>query len=852
MNLTLKGLYLGLGTMLPVLRRQTARTAQGLRERFGRRVPETSLRRSEQRLRTLVDLSPDAIWVHRGDRIELVNDEALRLLGASRADQIEGMAPLELFHPDCHAKVRARIQATRNGQTVHGSEEMIVRLDGSVRQVEVASAPFVDALGPAIQVVLRDITRRRQRDQSLEKLNRALRALSKSNQALMRSEVLDEPAYLADICAIITEDCGYAMVWIGFKEEDPERTIRPAAWAGFEDGYLETLRLSWADTERGRGATGTAVRTGEAAMCQDTWTDPAFAPWRAEAVRRGFRSSLALPLLSRGKPFGAITFYAREPAAFDVGEVALLKELTFDLAYGITTNRLRIVHALAEETLRESEQRFRAAFELGASPMAMTALDGRLLKVNSCLARMFGYTEAELQALTISDITHPDDLPGTLAGFQRVNQEGALGFRQEKRYRHKDGTTIWGAMGTAVVPDAMGRALYLVTHIQDITEMKRAEQELRAANRRKDEFLATLAHELRNPLAPIRTGAFLLARRAPQDPETSQVVDMIARQSAHMARLVDDLLDVARIEQGRLELRKERVDPGLLLAHAVEACRTFIEAGNHQLSLALPSPMPALEADPVRLEQMLCNLLNNACKCTPAGGRIELAAVVDGAELTLCVRDNGIGMTPEVLAHIFDLFYQAGQAVDRPGGLGIGLTLVQRLALLHGGSVTASSAGPGQGSEFRLRLPLFEPAAPPVEAEIPDGGQQGRKQHVLIVDDDPNVRMTLEMLLKTLDYQVTVAATGAKGVERALALRPDLALIDLGMPGLNGLEVAVRIRAALGQAIRLVALTGYSRDSDFAQTRAAGFDRHLVKSGDPRELLMRLQEISQPTPCADR
>jgi PAS domain S-box-containing protein len=803
--------------------------------------------RDEQRFRTLMELAPDGIWVHRGDRLELVNSEALRLLGAASANQVEGMSPYQIFHPDCHAKVRDRIEAARAGQTVHGSEEMIACLDGSVRQVEVSSAPFVDAQGPAIQVVLRDITRRRRRDQALDRLNRALRALSKSNQALMRSQVQDEGAYLAEICAIVTQDCGYAMVWIGFKEDDPARSIRPAAWAGFEDGYLEALQLTWADSRFGQGATGVAIRTGRPGMCKDTLTDPAFAPWRAEAVKRGYRSSLALPLLSSGKPFGAITFYAREPAAFDAGETALLEELTSDLAYGITAHRLRIEHAMAAETLRESEQRFRAAFELGASPMALTGLDGRLLKVNSRLARMLGYTEAEMQGLAVSDITHPDDLPGTRAGFDKVLREGAVGFRQEKRYLHKDGTILWVDMGTVAVPDAMGRALYLVTHIQDITERKRAEQELRAANQRKDEFLATLAHELRNPLAPIRTGAYLLSKRPTSDPETGRIVDMIARQAAHMARLVDDLLDVARIEQGRLELRKERVDPGLVAAHAAEACRALIEAGNHPFSLSVPAPLPVLEADPVRLEQMLCNLLNNACKCTPPGGRIELTAAVEGGELVLAVRDDGIGMSPGVLAHIFDLFFQAGQATDRPGGLGIGLTLVQRLAQLHGGSVSASSAGPGLGSEFKLRLPLLEPAPPAPEPEAPV--PEARQRHVLIVDDDPNVRMTMEMLLKTLDYQVTAAATGAKGIERAVALRPDIALIDLGMPGLNGLEVATRIRAALGQAIRLVALTGYSRDSDFAQTKAAGFDQHLVKSGDPRELLRQLEALN---PAADR
>jgi len=205
--------------------------------------------------------------------------------------------------------------------------------------------------------------------------------------------------------------------------------------------------------------------------------------------------------------------------------------------------------------------------------------------------------------------------------------------------------------------------------------------------------------------------------------------------------------------------------------------------------------------------------------------------------------DNGIGMTPEVLAHAFDLFYQAGPAMDRPsGGLGIGLTLVQRLAQLHGGSITASSEGPGRGSEFVLRLPALAVAASPPEPP-PAAARRGGRKHVLIVDDDRNVRTTSEMLLTAMDYQVSMAATGEKGVEQARTLRPDIALIDLGMPGLNGLEVAARIRAELGSTIYLVALTGYSRDSDIAETRAAGFDRHLVKSGDPCELLSLLQEV---------
>jgi len=817
-----------------------------LRRHFAQREQfEQELRQNEQRFRTLTELAPDAIWINRDDRIELVNSEALRLLGADRADQVEGLAPYDIFHPDCHKQVRTRLRTVRNGGTVQLSEETVVRLDGTVRQVEVASAMFEDAKGPAIQVVLRDITRRRRRDQEVEQLNRALRALSKSSQALVRAEALDETSYLAEICGIIIQDCGHAMVWIGFRADDPARSIRVAAWAGIEDGYLDTLAFTWADEPLGRGPTGTAIRTGRPEICRDTWTDPAFEPWREEAMKRGYRSSLALPLLDSGRAFGAITLYARRADAFSPGEVTLLEELGSDLAYGITSRRLRIEHALAEETLRESEERFRAAFEQGAIPMSLTTFDGRILRINAAYCQMFGYTEAELQARSFMAFTHPDDLDRTRAGVASLAGGEQPSFRMEKRYLHKDGRVIWGDMCCALVPDAMGRPLYMVTHIQDITERKRAEQDLREANRRKDEFLATLAHELRNPLAPIRTGAFLLAQRATADPETRQIHEMIARQAAHMARLVDDLLDISRIEQGRLELRREAVDLGRVAAHAVEACRPLIEAGRHQLVLSVPVGLPKVEADPVRLEQMLCNLLNNACKYTPAGGTIQVAAVREGAEAVLRVRDSGIGLAPEALARVFDLFYQAGQPSERAGGLGIGLTLVRRLAELHGGSVLAASDGPGQGSEFMLRLPALPPAPPaPAPAESSRGNGDGRQRHVLIIDDDLNVRMTSEMLLKAMNYQVTVAATGEKGIEKAKALRPEIAIIDLGMPGLDGLEVAARIRAELGSAIFLVALTGYSRESDFANTRAAGFDRHLVKSGDPRELLHLLEEIS--------
>jgi CheY-like chemotaxis protein len=314
-----------------------------------------------------------------------------------------------------------------------------------------------------------------------------------------------------------------------------------------------------------------------------------------------------------------------------------------------------------------------------------------------------------------------------------------------------------------------------------------------------------------------------------------------------MARMVDDLLEVNRIEQGKVSLRKERVDAGQIVVHALEVCRPLVLARDHKLTLALPDPPPVMDADPVRLEQMLSNLLNNACKYTPKGGEIQVSATTEGNQLVLRVRDNGIGMLPEVIKRAFEPFYQAGHDLDRSeGGLGIGLTLVRQLAELHGGSINATSEGPGKGSEFHLRLPIQEPSrVPELAPPAPLAGDPGTGQkHVLIIDDDPNVRMTEEMLLKAIGWRVSVAATGEEGIRLALSLRPEIAIIDLGMPGMGGLEVAGRIRAALGTSIRMMALTGYSRDSDIAMSKAAGFDQHLIKSGNPQDLINALSQLA--------
>jgi PAS domain S-box-containing protein len=805
---------------------------------------EEVMEQSEQRFRNLIQLSPDAIWIHRDDQMELLNEQAQRLLGLDSASQVAGCSPYDIFHPDCHAVVRERLRRTRAGEPVHLSMETLVCVDGSLRQVEVSSASFQDAKGQAVQVVVRDASERVRAESELRKVHRALRAVSSCIQARVRSATITEAELLREVCRIVNRDCGHPVVWVGVKEEDPAHGIRPAAAVGVDPAFLASLRLSWNDDERGQGVTARALRTGEPCIRTDLWCDQEMANWRATSMQMGVRSALALPLQDDGKVFAALTIGSNEVDTFSAGEVDLLKELAADLAQGIGTIRLRERQAIDAETLRESEERFRTAFETAAVPMSLTRMDGSLLRVNAAYCEMFGYTREEMETANFMALTHPEDRAATRAGVARLASGETRRFRMEKRYLRKDGTLVWGDMSSAWVPDAMGRPLYLITHVQDISERKRAEAELRDVNRRKDEFLATLAHELRNPLAPIRTGAFLLAQRGGADPEAARIHAMIATQSAHMARMIDELLDLARIESGKVDLRREPVDLGIALASALEACRPAMIARDQRVTVEVPT-LPWLDADPVRLEQMLCNLLNNACKYTPPGGAIRIRATREDAWIDLGILDTGVGMSQEVMAHAFDLFYQAGQPLDRPeGGLGLGLTLVRQLAELHGGTVSATSEGPGKGSEFILRLPVAAAAGTAAPGPVlPMAVPQPAKRRVLIIDDDRDVRATSEMLLKAMNFQVTTAATGKAGIEQARKLRPDIALIDLGMPGLDGLEVGARIRQELGRDIYLVALTGYNRESDLERTRAAGFDRHMVKSGDPRELIQVLLEV---------
>ena len=370
---------------------------------------------------------------------------------------------------------------------------------------------------------------------------------------------------------------------------------------------------------------------------------------------------------------------------------------------------------------------------------------------------------------------------------------------------------------------------------QQVDELKEAA----TAGRHKDEFLAMLAHELRTPLAPILSAVQILRRQDPGNPTVQRAREVVERQALHQARLLDDLLDVSRITRGKIELRRRPVSLAGALTEALESTRALIHAKAQSIAVELSDEPLFVDADPTRLAQIITNLVNNAAKYTPAGGRLAVACARDGGQAVILVRDNGAGIPPEMLPRIFDLFTQAEPSSARThGGLGIGLTLVKNLVEMQGGSVVARSRGRGMGSEFEVRLPAI--AAPDVEEPRASAAGALRRMRVLVVEDNADTRETLRRVLELDGHEVQEAADGPEGVEIALSSRPEAVIVDIGLPGLDGYEVARRVRAALGEAPLLVALTGYGQAEDRRQSREAGFDVHLVKPVSPEQLAAAL------------
>ena len=500
----------------------------------------------------------------------------------------------------------------------------------------------------------------------------------------------------------------------------------------------------------------------------------------------------------------------------------------------------------AEAQLRASELRLRLVVESATGYAIFTMNpEGIIDGWNAGAERLFGYTEAEVVGQHDRFLYTPDDAAQKIPE-REMKKAAAEGRAVNERWHvRKGGDRFWGSGLVQPLRDGV-KVIGFLKIMRDMTEQQVLQQALVDADRRKDEFLATLAHELRNPLAPIRNGLQLMGLAGGNGEAVEQARIMMDRQLGQMVRLVDDLMDVSRITRGKLELKKERLQLAEVINSAVETSRPLIEQMGHELTVILPKHSVVVEADLTRLAQVFVNLLNNAAKYSDSGGHIRLTAERQGSDVVITVKDNGIGIAADQLPHIFEMFIQVDRSLEKAqGGLGIGLTLVQRLVEMHDGRIEARSDGPGKGSEFVVRLPVVVEASVPPKSHDRHEGHMKSSLRILIVDDNRDSADSLAMMLKIMGNDTHTAYDGEEAVTSSEKFRPDVILLDIGLPKLNGYEACRRIRALTGgEKLVIIAQTGWGQDEDRQRTHDAGFDHHLVKPVEPFALMKLLAGLS--------
>jgi PAS domain S-box-containing protein len=490
----------------------------------------------------------------------------------------------------------------------------------------------------------------------------------------------------------------------------------------------------------------------------------------------------------------------------------------------------------AAEALRAAQEQLQVITDTMSAGVCRTGNDLRFEWMNPVYARWLGKPASRLVGQAVAEVVGSVQmreiapylarvLKGEQVQYERLADFPGLGRR-------------WISAVFTPILDVNGNLDGWVTILTDIHDRKMAEQALQAADRRKDDFLATLAHELRNPLAPIRNAVAILGRKAALDPEIAWSREVIGRQVEQMSRLVDDLLDIERISRGKLLVRKERIALERAIDMALEMSRPYINAAGHRLSVLMPAEPVMLDADPTRLAQVFSNLLNNAAKYTGPRGEISLSAAVEGDDIVVKVEDNGMGFAHETALQLFKPYSQLAGARERaPGGLGIGLSLVGGIVALHGGRVEARSAGPGLGAEFTVRLPIAASREAPVSKSVAPRAQPASPGlRILVADDNKDAADSLQRILSYHGHHVKVAYDGTSALAIEGDFAPQVAVLDIGMPGADGYEVARTLRSRHGEAITLVAQTGWGQQGDRRRAIEAGFDYHLTKPVDPGTL----------------
>jgi PAS domain S-box-containing protein len=691
---------------------------------------------------------------------------------------------------------------------------------------------------------------RKREQEELRRLNRTLQAQSRSGQALLVAT--DEVAYLQEICKIIVEDCGHAMVWVGFAEDDEARTVRPSAWAGFEDGYLETLAITWADTERGRGPTGTAIRTGKVCTCGNMLADPLFLPWREQARCRGYASSTAFPLLAEGKAFGALTIYSREPDPFPPDEVRLLSELADDFAYGIKVLRLRAAHEQAEQAARKASDQRRLALEAGE----LGAWDyhfetGEVFWDERC-RNMFGVPAGgQIGYKDVLARVHPDDRAAVDEAIkQAIAGAGGGVYIREHRVVWPDGSVRWVSSSGRVYFEGEGdarRAIRFVGVNMDFTDRKQAEENLHLTQKLESIGLLAggIAHDFNNLLVGVVGNASLAQDMLPCGSPAAEILKGIVQAGEQAAHLTRQLLAYAG--KGRFLLASVN------LSELVQETSTLLQSlisKKIALQLQLEPGIAAVLSDPSQMQQIFMNLALNASEAIGSGagivsvatGEVDIDAayirtglegwvIEPGRYVFLEVRDTGCGMDAATKARIFDPFF-----TTKFQGRGLGLAAVGGIVRAHRGAIKVTTA-PGSGSSFRVLLPVMAAGAArsqPVADRKEDLQGHGT---LLIVDDEPVVRELAKRCLERQGYNVLVAENGQTAIDivRSEGHRIQLVVLDLGMPGMSGEETLPHLRA-LQPDLDVIVSSGYSETETLRLFRGARVSGFIQKPYTVRDL----------------
>ncbi len=788
-----------------------------------------------------------------GDMAMILDRDRVVLAVNPAMERATGLREAEARGRRCHEVLRCTDPSSE-----HCPHAVLIRSgrpEAVEREVKVCAGtllvtvtPILDAVGAVSRTIhiAKDITKWKQDSEELRRKNRALAALGRCNHALVHAE--DERAFVQGICDILVRWGGYRLAWVGYRNDD--RTVHPVAHCGFEDGYLEKLRITWDDGERGRGPTGTAIRTGKPVVCRDIHTDPGFLPWRREALARGYASSIALPLHGGGRCLGALNLYAEEPDAFDAEETRLLAELADDLGYGIAALRTKKAHEEAQRALAESEEKYRRLVETANDAIFLAdAETGTILDANRAAEQLLGASRDEIVGMHQSGL-HPPEERRRYARIFREHVETGKVISEEFFVQRRDGGRVPVQVSANTL--RLGEREVIQGIFRDRSAIRRAEAQLRQAQ--KLEAIGILAggiaHDFNNLLSPILGYTELAMLRLPHDHPARRCLAEVLAAANRAGELVRQILTFSR--KGTAERRPLLLQP--LVTETVKFLRSSIPASVEIHTEIDPEAGPVL-CDPTEIHQILMNLCTNAYQALgPDGGVIGISlerlrprpanrpdgtGPGDGGRIRLCVTDNGRGIAPDVIDRIFEPYFSTKPKGE---GTGLGLALVHGIVESYGGRIEVSSR-PGEGTRFSVELPAAETDAPAGEDPadpVPASGT-GR---ILVVDDNGQVAAVTAGLLQDLGYEVLTRSGGREALElfRHGPGAFDLVLADHSMPGLSGLELGKRL-LEMRPGLPILLYTGHADAELVEEARAAGVRGVLTKPVTRHDLARAVGDI---------